>query len=96
MFNCLINNNICFNELFYKLKCNQHNFFFILSNLSYFNFMGELSLYALGNYVLPPDNINTKLTTMTIAHFTRMHNGPKSGTSFEERTEDSRLFSYLC
>ena len=36
--------------------------------------MGELSLYALGNYVLPPDSINTKLTTMTIAHFTRMHN----------------------
>ena len=60
--------------------------------------MGELSLYALGNYVLPPDSINTKLTIIkkkAVAHFTRMHNGPKSETSFEERTEDSRLFSYL-
>ena len=61
--------------------------------------MGELSLYAPGNYVLPPDSINTKLTIikkMVAAHFTRMHSGPKFGTSFEERAEDSRLFSYLC
>ena len=65
--------------------------------------MGELSLYALGNFVLPPHSINTKLTTikkMAVAHFTRMHSGPKSFkkrklSSFEEQTEDSRLFSYL-
>ena len=43
--------------------------------------MGKLSLYPLGNYVLPPGSINTKLTIikkMAVAYFTRMYSGPKS------------------
>ena len=43
--------------------------------------MGKPSLYPLGNYVLPPGSINTKLTIikkMAVAYFTRMYSGPKS------------------
>ena len=44
--------------------------------MSYLNIMGESNLYA-----LPPDSINTKLTIIkktAVAHFTRMHSGPRS------------------